>query len=76
MSNLHKRQVYSGLLEIVKDSKYYYQSKVNSEYNKFTDEGVSALVEYVNQVAPYILKKEHDELVDLAKNLLWNELKK
>lgn len=76
MSNLHKRQVYVGLLEILKDSKYYYNSRVGMDYNHLTEDGKNAVIDYINQVAPHILKKDKEEFEALAKQLVWDELKK
>ena len=76
MSNLHKRQVHAGLMEIIRDSKYYYSSQVDSGYNKFTDEGMKVLIEYVTYMAPLMLQKEKDDLNALAKQIVWGELKK
>lgn len=76
MSNLHKRQIYAGLMEIIKDSKYYYNSRIGPEYNKLTDDGMKAVIEYITQVAPYMLKKSEEELNMLAKQIIFDELKK
>ena len=76
MSNLHKKQVYAGLMEIIKDDKYYYQSRVDIDYNKFTDEGIKALTEYMQHMAPLMLKKEKQFIEALAKQMVWEELKK
>ena len=76
MSNLHKRQVYAGLIEILKDNKYYYNSRIGSEYNKLTEEGVNAVIEYIGHMAPLMLKKEQAEIEALAKSMVWDELKK
>ena len=76
MSNLHKRQVYAGLMEIVKDSKYYYHSKVGADYCHFTDDGKKALMDYIEHMAPLMIKREKEELEALAKQMMWEELKK
>ena len=76
MSNLHKRQVYAGLMEIINDDKYYYYSKVGNNYCHLTDMGKAALVDYMNQVAPTMRKKNEEHLIELAKSIAWDELKK
>lgn len=76
MLNLFKKQVYVGLLEIFKDRDYYYHSNVGPEYCHLTEKGVEALIDYMNIMAPSMLKKDNKELEDLAKKLTWNELKK
>ena len=76
MSNLHKQQVYAGLFEIIKDDKYYYNSRINSDYNHLTDAGKEAVVEYVNHMASIMLKKEKEEFDKKVKEKVWEELKK
>ena len=76
MSNLHKRQVYVGLLEILKDPKYFYSSRVGIDYCHLTEEGKLAVLEYVSEMAPYMLKKDKEAIEALAKSMIWDELKK
>jgi len=76
MNNLHKRQIYAGLLEIIKDNKYYYNSAIGKEYSKFSEPGKEALIEYMTMMAPYMLQKEKQELEQLAKDMVWNGLTK
>ena len=76
MSNLHKRQVYAGLLEILIDDKYYYHSRVGNDYCYLTEMGKAAVVDYINQVAPIMRKKNEEQLIALAKSFTWEELKK
>ena len=76
MSNLHKRQVYAGLMEIINDDKYYYYSKAGSEYCHLTDMGKAAVIDYINQVGPIMRKKNQEQLIALAKSMTWDELKK
>ena len=76
MSNLHKRQVYVGLLEILKDAKYYYTSRVGMDYCHLTEDGKAAVLEYITEVAPHMLKKDKEAIEALAKQMVWEELKK
>ena len=76
MSNLHKRQVYSGLFEIIKDDKYYYNSRIGADYSHLTEAGKEAVIEYVNHIGTMMLKKEKEEIEALAKKMVWEELKK
>lgn len=76
MSNLHKRQVYAGLFEIIKDDKYYYNSRIGSQYNHLTEAGKEAVVEYMNHMASVMLQKEKEEFEAKAKSMVWEELKK
>ena len=74
--SLHKRQVYAGLLEILKDSKYYYDSRIGSDYNHLTEEGKLAVVEYIESIGSHVLKKEKELLDAHAKQLVLQELKR
>jgi hypothetical protein len=76
MSNLHKRQVYSGLFEIVKDDKYYYNSGIGSKFNKLTPDGIKEIIEYIEHMAPLMIEKDRIEQEALAKTFVWEELKK
>ena len=76
MSNLLKRQVYAGIMEILNDKKYYYCSTVGPQFNHFTEEGNLAIIEYMQILAPAMLKKEEQEFTKLAKEMVWDELKK
>lgn len=74
--DLFKKQVYSGLLEILKDSKFYYYSHIGERYCKFTEEGEKALMEYLAVMGPWIIDRERKELDRKAKQLVIEELKK
>jgi len=76
MSNLHKHQIYSGLFEIVKNSKYYYNSGIGSKFNKLTPDGIRETIEYIEYMAPLMLEKDRMEQEALAKTFVWEELKK
>jgi len=76
MSNLHKRQVYSGLFEIVKDNKYYYNSGMSPKFNKLTPDGIKEIVEYIEHMAPLMIEKDRIEQEAFAKTFVWEELKK
>ncbi len=76
MDNLFKKQFSAGMMEIIKDKELYYVSTVDSKYNKFTDKGQQAVLEYVTMMAPHILEKEEEMLVHKAKQLVFGELKK
>lgn len=71
-----QKQIYVSLLEILKDEHLYRQSVVDSKYNKFSEEGKEALLEYMVTMAPLILAKEKQELDKRAKKLVIEELKR
>jgi len=76
MSNeLFKNQFYAGLLEIVTDRKYFYNSEIMKDNSRFTEEGEKALVEYVAMMAPYMIEKEKKKLEEMAKSMTWDTLK-
>lgn len=76
ISNLHKRQVYAGLFEIINDPKYFYNSRVGSEYSHLTEEGQKAVLEYANLMGPLMMKKAAEEFDEKVKQKVWEELKK
>lgn len=76
MYNLHKRQVYAGLFEIINDPKYFYNSKIGAEYSHLTDEGEKAVLEYANIIGPLMLKKALQEFEEKVKQKVWEDLKK
>lgn len=76
MSSLLKRQVYAGIMEILRDKKYYYTSSASPSYNQLTPAGVDELAKYVSHMGGLMLTKEKQELEQLAKDMTWNSLKK
>lgn len=76
MDNLLKKQFSAGMMEIIKDKELYYVSTVDSKYNKLTEKGQQAVLEYVTMMAPHILEKEEEMLAQKAKEMVWGELKK
>lgn len=75
MSNLYKRQVYAGIMEILRDNKYYYRSIVGDNYSHFTDDGAQELIKFMNLMAPEMLRIEKQELDDRARELVTTALK-
>lgn len=69
------KQVYVGLMEILKDKRFYYQSGVSYYYNHFTDEGKEAIAEFMSIMAPHMVMQYEKELDDRAKSLVMQELK-
>lgn len=76
MSNLYKRQVYLGLLEIIIDSKYYYYSGISSNYSQLTEEGREEIIQWVELMAPKMIELRQQELDNYAKSMIIGELKK
>ena len=71
-----QKQIYVSLLEILRDEDLYRQSLIDTKYNKFSEAGKEALLEYMVMMAPAILQKEKQELDKRAKQLVVEELKR
>jgi hypothetical protein len=67
--------MYGGLMELIQNRKYYYYSGVGSTYSHLTDEGKTALVEYMNMVSWKMLEAEEIDLNKRAKEQTLNALK-
>jgi len=69
--------VYGGMMELMRNRQYYYNSGVGSSYNHWTEEGKAALVDYMNLVASKMWEAEQRDLDSRAKQqVLDNLLKK
>jgi hypothetical protein len=71
-----KDLLYGGMLELMRNRQYYYNSGVNSSYNSWTEEGKIALADYMNLVAGKMWEAEQVELDSRARELVVRELKK
>jgi hypothetical protein len=69
------KQVYAGLMEILKDPKFYYHSSIGSEYDCVTDAGKEAISEFIAIMAPHMIKREEHELNERSKRLMVDVLK-
>lgn len=67
--------MYGGLMELVRNRKYYYYSGVGSTYSHLTDEGKTALAEYMNMVSWKMIEAENNELNARSKEMIMNTLK-
>ena len=78
MNDLIEKQLYLGIVAVLKDQKLYYESHIGGKgaYNHFQEGGQEALLLYIETMAPLILKNERDKLDKRAKQLMWEELKK
>ena len=78
MNDLIEKQLYLGIVAVLKDDKLYYESSVGKkgEYNHWREGGERALLTYIEAMAPLILKNEREKLDKRAKELMWEELKK
>ena len=78
MSDLIEKQLYMGIVAVLNDDSLYYKSSVGKkgEYNHWKEGGQEALLQYIETVAPLILRNEREKLDKRAKQLMWEELKK
>ena len=70
-----KELLYGGIMEIINNREFYYNSRIGSEYNHFTDKGKDAMDEYLKSMASLMLKAEEESLNKRAKELVINGLK-
>jgi hypothetical protein len=66
---------YGGIMELMRNRQYYYNSGVGSSYSHWTDEGKEVLIEYMTIVAGKMHDAEQAELDARAKELVLRELK-
>ena len=76
MSNVLEKQLYAGILAVLNDKHSYYNSTVGSHHSKFENKGEQAVMDFIKQFAPLMLKKQNEDLDERAKKLMWEELKK
>lgn len=78
MNDLIEKQLYMGIVAVLKDDNLYYESRIGKkgEYNHFKEGGAEALLAYIDYVAPLILKNERDKLDKRAKEMIVEELKR
>jgi len=69
-----EKQIYAGLMEILRDDYFYYQG-YSKDYNHLTEDGKAAVIEYITMMAPHMLKREENALDYRAKQMVINELK-
>ena len=77
MSNALQKQIYAGIMAVLNDNNYYYQSTIGKkgEYNHFKDGGKEAITNFIEQLAPMMLRQQEAELNERAKKIVWEELK-
>lgn len=73
MANSLRRQVYAGLLEILKDDSHYYNGISKGH---FTEKGLNELHQFMAMVGPRMLQVHEDELRAKAKQMVVEELGK
>lgn len=66
---------YGGVMEIINNREYYYNSKIGAEYNHFTEKGKEVMDVYMKSMANLMLKAEEESLNKRAKEMVINGLK-
>lgn len=69
------KQLYSGMMEILKDRNLYHQSGVATDFNHFTNEGKEAVIEFITILAPHMITYENERLDEHSKQLMIRVLK-
>lgn len=70
-----KEFTYGGVLELMRNRKYYYHSTVGINYSHWTDEGKVALNELMNLIGYKMIEAEELELRERSKQMVLNSLK-
>lgn len=70
-----KEFTYGGVLELMRNRKYYYHSTVGINYSHWTDEGKVALTEFMNLIGYKMLETEELELRERSKEMVIKGLK-
>jgi len=76
MNHILHKQIYAGLMEIIKDKQLYYHSSVGDSYCHLLEDGEKALIEWMTLMAPKMIKLEELQLDERAKKMMWDELQK
>jgi hypothetical protein len=67
--------MYGGLNELIKDRRYYYHSTIGMSYSHWTDEGQTALSDFMGIIAHKMIEAEDASISKRAKELVINGLK-
>jgi hypothetical protein len=71
-----KDLIYGGVEEILNNRRYYYHSSIGMGYSHLTDDGKTAMVEFMNLMAFKIKEAEDADLDRRAKEQVLDALKK
>jgi hypothetical protein len=70
-----KDAMFGGLMEMMRNRRYYYSSSVGSGYNHWTDEGKEALQEYMQIMCRELWEAEEADLQKRSKEMVMKGLK-
>lgn len=73
--NAIKDLFYGGIMEILQNRDYYYNSGIGRDYSHFTERGKEAMDEYLKSMSHLMLKAEEESLNKRAKELVIKGLK-
>lgn len=70
-----KDLMFGGIVEMMRNRKYYHYSNVGQAYSHWTDEGQKALNEYMQIMGWKLLQAEEAELIKKSKEIVIAGLK-
>jgi len=70
-----KDVMFGGLMELMRDRRYYYSSSVGASYSHWTEEGKEALHEYMGIISYKLWEAEEADLRKRSKELVMKGLK-
>ena len=70
-----KDLMFGGVMELSRNSRYYYHSTVGKTYCYWTEEGKQAISEFMQEMAPMMRLAEQQDLDERAKEMVLKELK-
>jgi len=70
-----KDLTYGGVMEILHNRRFYYRSSIGAQYSHLTDDGETALIEYMKLMSYKMLEAEEAELNQRAKEMVLKTLK-
>ena len=70
-----KDLMFGGVMELMRNGRYYYKSSVGANYCHWTDDGKMALQEYMQLVSHKLWEAEEADLKKRSKELVMKGLK-
>jgi hypothetical protein len=70
-----KDAMFGGIMEMMRNRKYYYFSSVGGNYSHWTDEGKEALQEYMQIISYKLWEAEEADLKKRSKEMVLKGLK-
>lgn len=73
--NAIKDIMYASLLELSKNKQNFYHSGISDSYSKFTDNGQTIVIDYLEKLIPIMHRVDQAELDKRAKQMVIDGLK-